>query len=263
MASATVELSGEAVSYQARADRKNIGLITLSTDLTTERDFARIIPQDRAGVFGTRVAFDNPLTPENIRLMAPRITAAAELILPGEPLAAVCYSCTSASVVIGDEKVAASVHAVRPGVPVVTPSGAAVAALGALGARRISVLTPYLVETSEPMARYFEGQGLQIEKFDCLGIEDDRDMAYVERSSIMRAALAADTEDSEALFISCTALPALGVVCELEGIIGKPVVTSNQATAWALMRYAGLSPQPGTWGRLFERAFLQADQPSN
>ena len=82
----SVTLSTEQVVLEAPADRKKIGLIALATDLTTERDFARIIPMGDAGVYGTRVAFANPTTPDNLRKMAPRITAAAELILPGEAL---------------------------------------------------------------------------------------------------------------------------------------------------------------------------------
>ena len=66
----SVTLSTEQVVLEAPADRKKIGLITLATDLTTERDFARIIPMGHAGVYGTRVAFANPTTPNNLRKMA-------------------------------------------------------------------------------------------------------------------------------------------------------------------------------------------------
>ena len=208
----SVTLSAEQVVLEAPADRKKIGLITLATDLTTERDFARIIPMGHAGVYGTRVIFVNPTTPNNLRKMAPRITAAADLILPGEVLDAVCYSCTAASVVIGDAEIAASIHAVRPGVPVVTPSGAALSAFSALNVQHISVLTPYLVETSLPMADYFRLHGLKIEKFRCLGLDDDRDMARVDPEMILRAALETDTAQTQAFFLSCTGLQGVDVI---------------------------------------------------
>lgn len=249
-----VSLSGEPVVLEVPSDRKKLGLIALATDLTTERDFARIIPMDRAGVYGTRVEFANPTTPDNLRKMAPKITTAADLILPGEALDAICYSCTAASVVIGDAEIAASVHAARPGVPVVTPSGAALKAFAALNVQRISVLTPYLIETSQPMARYFELHGLKIEKFRCLGLEDDRDMARVEPEMILRAALETDTAGTQAFFLSCTGLQAVDVIAELERRTGKPVVTSNQASAWALMNHAGLVQRSDQWGQLFQHA---------
>lgn len=260
MTSDRITLSSETVVLNAPADRKKIGLIALSTDLTTERDFARIIPMDRAGVYGTRVPFTNPTTPENLRKMAPSITAAADLILPGETLDAVCYSCTAASVVIGDAEIAASVHAARPGVPVVTPSGAALSAFSALNVRHISILTPYLIETSLPMADYFERHGLEIETFHCLGLDDDRDMARVNPELILRAALQTHTAQTEAFFLSCTGLQGVDVIEELERQTGKPVVTSNQASAWALMHHAGLAQSSKRWGRLFDHALPHPKQ---
>lgn len=246
-----VALSQESFTLQDPSERRKLGLIALSTDLTSERDFARIIPLERAGVYGTRVAFANPTTPENLRRMAPHITAAADLILPGEALDVICYSCTAASVVIGDAEIAASVHAARPGVPVVTPSGAALSAFHALGVSRISILTPYLIETSLPMAGYFESHGLQIKRFHCLGLEDDREMARVSPKTIIRAAMATDTAGTEAFFLSCTGLQAADAVAALERETGKPVVTSNQASAWAMMNHAGIEQTVDAWGRLF------------
>ena len=48
--------------------------------------------------------------------MQPALTAGAALILPGEKLDAICYSCTSASVVIGDAAVEAAIRPAKPGV---------------------------------------------------------------------------------------------------------------------------------------------------
>jgi maleate isomerase len=232
---------------------KRLGLITLATDLTSERDFARIVPLEQAGVYGTRIEFENPTTPENLARMAPRLTRAAELILPGEHLEAICYSCTAASVVIGEDDIADAIHAVQPGVPVVTPTVAARLALTALGATRISVLTPYLVETGQPMATYFANHGLEVTRFVCLGLSDDRIMARVSRKTIVEAACLADRPETEALFISCTGLPAVSAIAEIESRTGKPVITSNQASAWAMMRHAGMKDRLDGFGRLFER----------
>src|SRR3546814_2147412 len=105
--------------------------------------------------------------------MQPRLAEGAGLILPEEPLDAICFSCTSASVVIGDDAVEAALLQARPGTPVVTPPLAAVDALKAFGVRRISVMTPYTVETSAPMAGYFAEHGLTIASFTCFGLQSD------------------------------------------------------------------------------------------
>jgi maleate isomerase len=246
-----VSLSAEPLRLDPPGAVRRLGLIALGTDLTSERDFARLVPQDRAAVHTARIAFENPTTPERLRRMQPGLTRAADLILPDIPLDAICYSCTAASVVIGDEAVAGAIQAARPGVPVVTPTGAARAAFHALGVRRIAILTPYLVETSQPMAAYFTRHGLAVARLHCLGMEDDREMARVSRETIVNAALAVDTPEAEALFISCTALPALGAIAEIEARTGKPVVTSNQASIWAMLCHAELGGGTEGYGVLF------------
>ena len=98
---------GGGVTLDDRPMRARVGLVVLATDHTTEPDYARIVAPQGIGVYATRIPFANPVTAESLAAMAPDITAAAALILPGEALDVVVYSCTSASVAIGDAAVRA------------------------------------------------------------------------------------------------------------------------------------------------------------
>ena len=227
-----------------------LGLILLATDLTSERDAARLIGPDEAGLHATRVAYANPTTPDNLRRMAPLLGEAAALLVPDEPLAEILFSCTSASVAIGEVPVREAIAAGRPGVPVVTPTEAAREALAALGAGRIALLTPYLAETTEAVAAHFADLGFEIVRSHCMGLADDREMARVPGAAILAAAREADAPEADALFISCTALPALTVAASVESTLDKPVVTSNGASLWQLRRLAGLSSLVPGYGRL-------------
>jgi maleate isomerase len=229
---------------------KRVGLVILATDHTTEPDFARMVASEEIGIYVSRIHYANPTTPENLRAMQPSLSAGAGLILPGEPLDAIMYSCTSASVVIGDNEIAAAIRKAKPGVQVVTPTAAAVLGLRASGAKRISILTPYTRETSRPMADYFAGLGFDIDRFTCLDMTDDREMARVSPSEIVAFAEEALDPASDALFVSCTALRAAGVAAEIEQAIGKPVVTSNLATAWQCLRICGDEASRPELGRL-------------
>ena len=124
----------QAAQFDAQPAALRIGLITLATDLTSERDFARICGPRDIAVHVARIAYENPTTAESLRAMQPRLSESAALILPGEALGAIAYSCTAASVLIGDQAVREAVDAGRPGVPCVTPIGAALGALRSLGA---------------------------------------------------------------------------------------------------------------------------------
>jgi maleate isomerase len=248
-------LASRAPRLDDRSLEKRVGLIILATDHTSEVDFQRMVAGERIGVYATRIPYANPVTPENLRAMQPSLTAGAALILPDEPLDVVMYSCTSASVVIGDAEIETAVKAAKPTAAVVTPTAAAVSGLRAFGAKRISVLTPYTLETSRSMADYFEGLGFDIARFTCLGLTDDREMARISPDEIVAFAKEATAPDSDALFISCTAVRAAGVAARIEAAIGKPVVTSNLATAWACLRLCGDDTPRPERGRLMTLAY--------
>lgn len=225
-----------------------VGLVVLATDHTSEGDFQRMLAPAGITVHTARIPYANPTTPENLRRMQPDLSAGAALILPGESLDAICYSCTSASVVIGEAEVEAAVHAAKPDVPVVTPPLAAVRGLRALGAREISLLAPYTVETSRPMLAYFAAHGFAVRGLTCLGLDDDREMARLTAETLVEAAVAASAAD--ALFIACTALRAAGIAARVEAVTGRPTVTANQATAWSCLRLCGDAHGRPEWGRL-------------
>ena len=236
---------------------KRVGLIALATDHMSEVDFRRLVASERIGVYVARIPYANPTTPENLRKMQPSLSAGAALILPDEPLDAICYSCTSASVVIGDAEIEAAIQAAKPGVPVVTPPMAGVRGLNAFGAKRISILTPYTVETSRPMAAYFAAHGFDIESFTCLGFEDDREMARIKPASLVELASRVTHARADALFVSCTALRAALAVPGMEAAIGRPVVTSNQASAWNCLRLCGDDAPRPAFGRLMTKPLAQ------
>lgn len=234
----TAIYSGE-IHLDQRPLRHRIGLIALATDHTTEPDFHRILSPRGIGVYTTRIPFANPVTPDTLAAMAGDVTAAAALILPDEALDAVVYSCTSASVVIGDQVVRDAISAGKPGTAPITPISAGFAGLRALGAQRITLLTPYTPQTTAPMAACFEDAGFTLQGVTCLGLTDDRDMARLSPDTIVRAAQAALVAGSDAIFISCTAVRAAGVIDRIEAATGVPAVSSNYATAWAVLRACG------------------------
>ena len=230
---------GGAVALDDRPMRARVGLVVLATDHTTEPDFHRLLSSRGIGVYATRIPFANPVTPRRLAAMAGDLTGAAALILPDEPLDAVVYSCTSASVVIGDDAVRAAIHAGKPGTQAITPISAGFAALRALGAKRITLVTPYTAETTQPMADCFEEGGFDLAGVRCLGLTDDRAMARISPDSIVAAASEAAVKGSDALFLACTAVRAAGVIDRIEAATGIPAVSSNLATAWAALRACG------------------------
>lgn len=229
-----------------------IGLIALATDYNSETDLRRILP---AGVelFTNRVLNANPLTLENLRAMTGDVTRAAAGILPARGVHVMIYGCTSGTAAIGEAELDARIQAAQPGVPSTNPIAAAKAALDAFAAGRISVLTPYTDAVNDELAARFREQGFEVLNIDGFGMDDDIEMTEIPPAAIHAAALQVCRPDADALFISCTAMRAAGVVEAVERDLGKPVVTSNQALAWhALELLDNRAPVAG-YGSLFGR----------
>ncbi len=217
-----------------------VGLVMLATDHTTEPDFHRIVAPRGIGVYATRIPFANPVTPETLAAMAPDIAAAARLILPDEALDAVVYSCTSASVVIGDDAVRRCDprgQAGRAGDHADLCRVCGAAGPGCAADHAADALHPRDDAADGGLLR--EAAASNWRAISCLGLTDDRAMARISPDSVVEAARAAVVPGSEALFIACTAVRAAGVIDRIEAATGVPTVSSNLATAWAALRACG------------------------
>jgi len=234
-----------------------IGLIALATDYNSETDLRRMLPTG-TDLFTNRVLNANPLTLENLRAMTEDITRAAQGILPGLGVDVMIYGCTSGTAAIGEAEVAARIAAAQPGIPCTNPIAAARAALQAFGARKISILTPYTDEVNRALADRFREQGAEVLNIDGFGLDDDIEMTGLPLSAIIEAAVQVCAPEADALFISCTAIRAAGVVEALEAKLEKPVITSNQALVWHSLQLMNNAARVAGFGRLFE---LSLDKP--
>ncbi len=226
-----------------------IGLIALSSDEITERDYHRMLP-DEVAFYTGRVKLTNPCTVENLRKMGPQLADATRLILNDVPLDVITYSCTSGSVAIGPDEVTRLIQSVRPGVTVVTPVTAAVNALKKLDIDRITMVTPYIDSVNQEMRSYFESQGVEVLNLYGFGLENDKDMARLSPDTIRRAAVEAVHPDADGVFVSCTGIRSAEAVGAIEREIGKPTLCSNASMIWDALRSCGYNKPLEGYGRL-------------
>jgi maleate isomerase len=123
----------------------------------------------------------------------------------------------------------------------VTSSGAAVQALRAAGARRVSVATPYSKSLTHSLVTFVEEAGFEVASAHYLGLH--RGIAGVSQRTIRDLVREADAMGADAVFVSCTSLRTYGTVSTLEAELGVPVFTSNQVSLWAALVAAGVLPR--------------------
>lgn len=233
--------------------RARIGLLVLASDHTIEHEY-RIVFSRLPGValYESRLFNDAAITPETLAAMEGRIVPATELILPEEPLDVVAFGCTSAAMVLGEERVFELIRQVKPGTKATTPITAAFAGLRAFGARRIGVLTPYAAEVNARVQRYVEDAGFEIPVFGSFNEENDPTVSAITPGSVRRAARqVAEVAPVDALFIACTSLRLVEAAEEIEAELGLPVTSSNHAMIWHCLRLAGVGETVPGIGRLY------------
>ena len=176
---------------------------------------------------------------------------------------AVGYACAETSFIGGQD----TNHTVRDGItratgrPAVTAIGAMVEALEALGAHRPAIVAPYRQASVEALRGYVDQAGLDIAGLVAHDFAQDssdpREWYETNRqppSTAYRLARAADTAEADVVTIFATNLRTFEVLAPLEADLGKPVVSSNSALLWALLRRCGVATDDDRLGRLWNGA---------
>lgn len=232
--------------------RANLGVIVLETDETMEPEFARIMDRTGVALYHSRIAMAPEIRPETLILMEQDLPASARLLPPSLQFDAIGFGCTSASTVIGSDNVAAAIRSVCPGAKVTDPLAAIIAACRHLGVTRLGFVTPYIAEVSARMRARLEAAGYEIAGFGSFEEGNDRVVARITPRSILEAIEAvADQAPCDAVFVSCTNLRCLDIIPEAEARIGVPVISSNTALAWHMLRMAGVEDTSDQLGTLF------------
>ena len=229
-----------------------IGLITLGSDFRIEKDFNNVIYGKDIDLFVNRIHCYNPLTNETLAKMAEDITEVTKDILPDEKLDCVAYGCTSGTVAAGYESIKEKVNLAKPEAQVTTPITSTIKALKKLNIKKISVFTPYTQSINNSVIDYFKKSGITVNSLHYFDIASDLDIGKVDKDYLFKILSNLDLDDSEALFISCTALPALDLINKLEKKLNKIVLSSNQTLIWEALNMVGNTKAISGYGKIFE-----------
>ncbi|WP_425041284.1 maleate cis-trans isomerase family protein [Primorskyibacter sp. S187A] len=227
-----------------------LGLIVLQVDETIEDDFRRLFAPQAISLQVSRIPSGAELTPQSIARMDAALNASAAL-LPDTTFDAVGYACTSGTTLIGATRVAEQVRAGCTARAVTNPLTATRAALAALNARRVAIVSPYIPSVAQPLCTAFEADGITVTEAVSFGERIERNVARITPESLCDAARhAVATGTPEALFLSCTNLKTLDVIAPLEAELGLPVLSSNLTLAWHMAATARAKLAPDLHYRL-------------
>jgi maleate isomerase len=134
------------------------------------------------------------------------------------------------------------------GVPAVATAPAVVEALRSKGLRKLAVATPYIDELNEKEVVYLNDYGFEVEIIRGLSIVKNTEIGACQPSVAYRLGreLLAEKANVDGLFISCTNFRTVEILEPLSHDVGKPVISSNQASLWMAFKAVGVHGR--CWG---------------
>ncbi len=234
--------------------RAQLGFIAVANADITERDMFKMCP-DNIGLHFTRVKMPKICTIDSLAAMETDLDNAIETLMPGRSdVDVICYNCTAGSFVIGEQNIADKINAQRAsafnntqGTTLLT---GVTKALKTMGISKIALGTAYTDDINQLEAQYFSSQGIECVSNIGLGLKTDMQMNKVSPNSLLEFAQYVDRPEAEAVFLSCGALRSIEIIEEAEQRLGKPVLSSNQASLWHCLRLAGVKEKISRYGTL-------------
>jgi len=121
--------------------------------------------------------------------------------------------------------------------PVVSSAGALVDALGVIGAKKVTVVCPYMKPLTELVVNYIRHEGYEVIDYCALEIPDNLEVGRHDPAKLPEIVSRLNTKDCDAIVLSaCVQMPSLPSVPMVEAMTGKPVITASIATTYAMLK---------------------------
>jgi maleate cis-trans isomerase len=227
---------------------RHFGVLIPSTNTTVEIEYSRLLPPElQAHVGRLGKAGNTPFSPS----LDADVAYQAKLLGTAK-VEVVALAQTSASLFADDyDDVTIRRMSEAAGVPALTSALAIGQAVRALGARRIALVSPYSAEAIGRAKHYYETKfGIEVLATEGFGATDAYAIGQLAAENAREAFARIDRPEIEVLVVPGGNFPTMPHIAAWEQEFGKPVITTNQAALWAMLRVMRISDPCTGLGRL-------------
>jgi maleate cis-trans isomerase len=235
--------------------RARLGILVPSGNIALEPEF-RLMTPEGVSCHYHRFVFtggqSNEEVVKNLRKAEELIGDASEVISHVHP-AVVVMTGTGVSFIDGygyDQALIKKMKERNGNLPTTTTSTSVITAFKKLRITKVSIGMPYVEQVSRAAIKFVEDSGIKVVKAKWLN-KGGMEIAEVSEEAIYHLAREIDDPESEAIFISCVNLHTVRIIEKLENDLQKPIITSNQATMWNILRLANINDKMMGYGQLF------------
>lgn len=233
--------------------RRRLGLLLPSSNTTQEEEFWRILPPG-VTLHVARLPLRRVEADSTARIVEDIEAESRKLADADVDAIVLAATAPSSRRGIGYDRELIGRIEGASGKPATTASTASIQALAALGATRIVIAAPWSEAVNATAAAFLQASGIQVLAHRALGCVDNLEIGALADETAFELGRTVDQPDADAVMLACGNWRTLGIVDRLEAAIGKPVVTTNQVSLWAVLRLAGVTAALPGWGRLLQTA---------
>ncbi|MBT4038840.1 MAG: Asp/Glu racemase [Rhodospirillales bacterium] len=233
-----------------------IGVLVPYTNCNLEPDMMALCPPGCTMHFARMGGYDINKIPGSSQMAglgASDITEPLQLLSGVRPTV-VLYGCTSATLTHGtafDRDLAAKIRPETNAISL-TAAGALVEGIKAIGATKVGFASPYIGEVNDQAVSFLADEDISVTRMADIGQDlGNYGQGELTPDDVFQLSLLADHPDAQAIVLSCTDMRSVEAIERIEAAVGKPVITSNQAMVFALMKALGIPRHKNLPGRLF------------
>lgn len=135
--------------------------------------------------------------------------------------------------------------------PIVSSAGALVEGLKALGAKKVSILTPYMKPLTQLVVDYIQNEGIEVHDALSLEIADNLEVGRQNPLAPAEHVKRLNTNGVDAVVLSaCVQMPSFQSVQQVENQLGLPVTTAAISTVYQMLKQLGLQREVANAGAL-------------
>ena len=113
-------------------------------------------------------------------------------------------------------------------------------------------MTPYPDLVNKTIFDFLIHNNIDVTSFSSFNINSDKDVAMLKKETIINAIKSIPDQEAEAIFVSCTAMPILNLIEDIEKIKNKMIFSSNQVIIWDCLRSVKIDKPIYGYGKLLE-----------
>lgn len=235
--------------------RAKIGVLVPCVNTTTEPEFNTLalnIPGVSIHSARMHLGFEGELTKQALMRMHEEAIEETIPEIMHANVDLIVFACTSGSFAGGKGWDASTIEKIsqETGIQATTTSSALLAALEYYEVEKVALGTPYDEKVTQLGKSFLKDVGYEVVKSIAL---DSMDVVVkgVGPKFVYDLGREVDSPKADCVFISCTQVPTLEVVNDLERDLGKPVLTANLVSFWHACNLLSIRVPKPEYGMLF------------